>query len=153
MLFVCAAFCTEEEEQLKKEIEKEQKEKTQHEQNLRMLEAEKRQLADVLAVKEKAVEESTGAKQKIRDKLFHIARQNEEDRRKLKQYKRQSQQERLDTSQLLQQMDAARKELEEIERASENIKAVAAAFHDAKADLAAALENERPPAVSTHSIN
>ena len=57
MLFVCAAFCTEEEEQLKKEIEKEQKEKTQHEQNLRMLEAEKRQLADVLAVKEKAVEE------------------------------------------------------------------------------------------------
>eukprot|EP01052_Picozoa_sp_SAG31_P009541 SAG31_NODE_503_length_14804_cov_32.491670_11_plen_208_part_00 len=130
------AFCTAEREELEQLILAEQQEKAWHEQNLRMLEGEKKQLAEDLNHKEQTVKEMTDAKQNIRDQLSRTADQNESDRRKLKLFKLQSQQERLDTLQLLQQIDAAKIELGQVEQAREKIEATAQAFQEAKADLA-----------------
>ena len=94
---------------------------------------------------EKSVAEQTEIKEGTRDKLRQTAEQNEADRRKLKLYKLQSQQERLDTSMLLQQMQAARVSLSEAQAECAAIRGVAEALSEAKQDLASAVAGGAPP--------
>jgi len=133
------AHCASEMEALQELVHDEQEEMQSHRRALRVLEAEKKRLNDDLGLKTRSVLARTQMKEQVSEEVRQIADQNEIDRRKLSLYKMQSQQERCDTSMLLQEMQTERVKLEGAMKACELAREDARYLQAAKADLAHAI--------------